>query len=248
MTIKGAIHAALRRLGYDLVIFNNADSERRYIDIFERVRPFTISSYERIYALVDSTRYVLQNNISGAFVECGVYKGGGMMAIALALMAEGVIDRDLYLFDTFEGMPAPEARDVDFWGTPASKTFSRTKISDVSSTWYNCSSEDVARAMASTGYPRERIHLVKGLAEQTIPDRAPESIAFVRLDTDWHQSTMHELVHLFPRVSPKGVIIIDDYGHFSGAREAVHEFFGSRKMSPFLHRLDYTARLIIKND
>jgi len=74
--IKRAIHAAIRKLGYDLVPFNNADSEQRYIDIFEQIRPYTISSYERIYALIDSTRYILRNDIKGVFVECGVYKAG----------------------------------------------------------------------------------------------------------------------------------------------------------------------------
>ena len=170
-----------------------------------------------------------------------------MMTIALTLMAEGVKDRDLYLFDTFEGMPAPDERDIDAWGKPALAEFSERKISATSSTWVNASLESVTQAMALTGYPMERIHFVKGLVETTTPEKAPEAIALLRLDTDWYQSTIHELTHLYPRLSPRGIVIIDDYGHFKGAREAVDEYFHEKKIVPFLHRIDYSGRLIIKD-
>jgi hypothetical protein len=251
--IKKAIRSVVRKLGYDFVRYDKdrqhsfpADFERRHIEIIERVSPYTITSCERIYALIESVRYVLQNDIKGELLECGVYKGGSMMAIALTLMAEGVKDRELYLFDTFEGMPEPDERDIDLWGKPALEEFSKSKISDVSSTLTNASLEDVKLAMALTGYPMERIHFVKGLVENTIPEKAPEAIALLRLDTDWYQSTIHELIHLYPRLSPKGIVIVDDYGHFKGAREAVDEYFHKNKMVPFLHRIDYTGRLIIK--
>jgi O-methyltransferase len=171
-----------------------------------------------------------------------------MMAIALTLIEEGVKDRDLYLFDTFEGMPAPGEKDIDLWGEPALEKFSKMKISDVSSTWVNASLENVKQAMALTGYPMERIHFIKGLVEVTIPGKAPESIALLRLDTDWYQSTIHELTNLYPRLSQKGILIVDDYGHFKGAREAVDAYFHKNKMSPLLHRIDYTGRLIIKTE
>lgn len=245
--IRDAIRSGLRRLGYDLVLFNRSEAERDYLELFERVKPFTITSYERVYGLVDATRYVVRNRIPGAFVECGVFKGGSMMAIALALLAEGVDDRELYLYDTFAGMPAPGERDVDLWGKRARELFPRNPESDVGSTLLNCSQAAVAAAMASTGYPADRVHFVKGLVEETLPGRAPASIALMRLDTDWYRSTLHELVHLYPRLSPRGVAIIDDYGHFAGAREATDEFFRTQGHSPFLHRLDYTGRLLIKD-
>ncbi len=246
--IKHAVLSAIRRLGYDLVLFNNTESERQHLEIYERVRPYLLSSYERTYALIDATRYIVRNEIPGAFVECGVFKGGSMMAVAFALMAEGVTDRDLYLFDTFAGMPAPEARDVDLRGRPASRAFAKHRISDVSSHLMHCSRENVAAAMASTGYPAARIHLVQGMVEETIPAQAPTAIALLRLDTDWYQSTMHELVHLHPRLTRKGVVIVDDYGHFKGARDATDEYFRQRGLSPLLQRIDYTARMLLKQD
>jgi O-methyltransferase len=247
--VKKVIKSVIRKFGYDVVPYClPADFETRHREIIAKVSPYTVTSHERVHALVESVRYILQNDVKGDFVECGVYKGGSMMAVALTLMAQGVNDRELYLFDTFEGMPAPEDRDIDVHGKPALEVFSKKKISDVSSTWVNAALEDVKQAMASTGYPMQRMHFVKGLVENTIPAQAPESIALLRLDTDWYRSTIHELTHLYPRLSPKGVIIVDDYGHFKGAREAVDEFFRKRKLTPFLHRVDYAGRLIIKEE
>ena len=71
----------------------------------------------------------------------------------------------------------------------------------------------------------------------------PERIALLRIDTDWYESTRHELVHLYPRLSPGGVLIIDDYGHWQGARKAVDEYF---QAGLFLNHIDYTGRLAIK--
>lgn len=222
------------------------DFDPVHVDIIQRVAPFTITSPERIHGLIDAVRYIVRNGIVGGFLECGVYKGGSMMTVALALMAEGVTDRDLYLFDTFEGMPVPGERDVDIWGVPAMEEFAKRKITDTSSTWVNASLEQVRHAMASTGYPLARMHFVKGMVEDTIPGQAPESLALLRLDTDWYQSTLHEMQHLYSRLSHKGVLIVDDYGHFKGSKDAVDAYFRQQKIAPFLHRMDYAGRLIIK--
>jgi O-methyltransferase len=82
--------------------------------------------------------------------------------------------------------------------------------------------------------------------EETIPENAPESIALLRLDTDWYESTRHELEHLFPRLSPGGVLIIDDYGHWQGCKRAVDEYFGKNGARIFLARVDYTGRIGVK--
>jgi hypothetical protein len=225
-----------------------ADFEKHHIEIIKKVRTYTLTSFARIYTLIESVRYVLKNDLKGAFVECGVFRGGSMMAVALTLMAEGTIDRDLYLFDTYEGMPAPDERDVDIRGRSAMKIFFRRRISATSSKWTNASLERVQEAMALTGYPAKRIHYVKGLVEDTIPEKSPGTIALLRLDTDWYSSTMHELVHLYPRLSEKGIMIIDDYGHYQGAKQAVDEYFHKNKTAPFLHRIDYTGRLMVKQN
>ena len=250
--IKKAIRSVFRRFGYDFIKVGQSqdgppkDFEQKHVEIIKRVLPYTMTSYERLYALIEAVRYVVRNDIEGCFVECGVYKGGSMMAMALSLLSEGVSDRDLYLFDTYEGMPKPGEKDIDIWGGSASETFEKKRISDTSSTWANASLKSVKKAMSTTGYPMERVHFVKGLVEDTIPSNAPDVLSLVRLDTDWYQSTLHEMINLYPRLSSGGVLIVDDYGHFRGAREAVDEYFAEHHISPLLNRIDYSGRLVIK--
>jgi O-methyltransferase len=214
--------------------------------IYRAVEPYTMTSPERIYALIQAVQYLAENEIPGAMVECGVWKGGSMMAAALTLLRLGKRDRDLYLFDTFEGMPQPGARDVAYDGRSAAIDFDRTRTSADSSDWCNAPMQAVREALQSTGYPESRIHLVKGKVEDTIPGAAPAVIALLRLDTDWYESTRHELEHLFPRLSEGGVIIIDDYGHWQGARQATDEYLARTRVRLLLNRIDYTARIGVK--
>lgn len=190
--------------------------------IIGAVRPFTMTSADKLFALILATRYVAAHGIAGDVVECGVWRGGSMHAVARTLAAAGDTSRDLYLFDTYEGMPPAGERDVRHDGRPAAElldTLPRT-----SKTWAVASLDDVRAGFADVPYPRERVHLVKGRVEETVPDSAPDRIALLRLDTDWYESTRHELEHLYPRLAAGGVLILDDYGWWKGAREAVDEW------------------------
>jgi hypothetical protein len=170
------------------------------------------------------------------------------MAAALTLLQLGDTTRDIYLFDTFEGMTAPTERDLVFDGSSAKDLLAKDERNEGSGIWCVASLEDVRCNVFSTGYPKDKIHFIKGRVEDTLPAKAPQSIALLRLDTDWYESTQHELMHLYPRLSSHGVLIIDDYGHWQGARQAVDEYFAKQKLRPFLNRLDYTGRLMIKSD
>jgi predicted O-methyltransferase YrrM len=108
------------------------------------------------------------------------------------------------------------------------------------------SESGVRETVARAGYPAERIHFVKGAVEETIPRTLPGPLALLRLDTDWYQSTRHELVHLYPLLAPGGVLIVDDYGHWQGAARAVDEYFAAHPPGPLLTRIDYTGRLAVK--
>lgn len=216
------------------------------IQLIEKVRPFTMISPERILSIKTAVRYIHTNGIPGSIVECGVWRGGSMMVVAITLLQLGDTSRDLYLFDTFEGMTAPSDKDVDFTGTSASELLVSQDRTDPRSIWCYASIEEVMGNMVSTGYPRNKIHLVKGRVEDTLPRNAPDCISLLRLDTDWYESTLHELNCLYPRLSRYGVLIIDDYGHWKGAKEAVNQYFQHFEYKPFLHRVDYTGRVIIK--
>jgi hypothetical protein len=214
------------------------DFEASDIEIIRAVEPYTMTSTERIHALVYAVRHVVRNRIAGDMVECGVWKGGSVMAMALTLLQLGERDRSLYLFDTFSGMTPPSDVDVDYQGQQAQVILDAVRC--------EASQQEVENAVFSTGYDREKIHFVPGRVEETIPAYAPESIALLRLDTDWYESTQHELVHLFPRLARGGVIIIDDYGHWRGARQAVDEYIAQRQIPLLLHRIDYTGRIAVK--
>jgi hypothetical protein len=100
--------------------------------------------------------------------------------------------------------------------------------------------------MDSTGYPSDLINYVEGKVEETIPVNAPDQISLLRLDTDWYESTKHELIHLYPRLVEGGVLIIDDYGHWQGARRAVDEYIEENNLPLLLCRIDYTGRITVK--
>ena len=217
-------------------------SDQGYGQVIERVKPYTLTSYERIAALVDATRYIIRAGIGGAIVECGVWRGGSIMAAALTLLQEGEL-RDLYLFDTFAGMTAPTDCDIDHEGTPARQLYPILH-SEASGGWCYASLEDVRQNVLSTGYPEDRIHFVKGDVLETIPHQSLKEIAILRLDTDWYESTLHELKHLYPVLTPGGILIIDDFGYWQGCRKAVREFFGPA--GPFLSIIDETGRLAVK--
>jgi len=249
-SLKRIIRQLIRRMGYDIV---PSREEREFppdfgedeIQIIRSVQPYTMTSPERLYALIQAVRYVIHNDIEGDIVECGTWKGGSMMAVALTLKRLGA-QRDLYLFDTFEGMTKPGDKDVSYTGESASQKFEQLRTGNDCSNWAKASLKDVEKEMCSWGYDAARIHFIKGRVEDTIPANAPKPISLLRLDTDWHASTAHALIHLFPRLSKNGVLILDDYGHWLGARKAVDEHIAENKLRILLNRIDYTGRIGVK--
>ncbi|MFW6116817.1 MAG: TylF/MycF/NovP-related O-methyltransferase, partial [bacterium] len=202
---------------------------------------------ERVNALIEAVRYIVDNEIRGALVECGVWKGGSVMAIALALKELGDEGRELYLYDTFSGMSAPTAGDVSIFGTIAKNEYSRISDSTPPVDWCLCPLKEVKQNVFSTGYPEDKIHFVEGKVETTIPQVTPSRISLLRLDTDWYESTKHELIHLFPLVERGGVMIVDDYGHWAGAKRAVDEYIQENNLCVLLNRIDYTGRIAVKH-
>ena len=257
MTFSGFIKYTIRsfffRLGYDIKPrFNHeslADFENEYLEIINSVKNYTLTSPERMAALINSIQYIVKNQISGNIVECGVWRGGSMMLVAKVLLAMKKTEYDLYLFDTFEGTTKPSKHDLDYLGNSMldvwNKEFEGKKILPDSSDFVPL--EEVKKNLFSTGYPKEKIHFIQGNVEDTIPKNAPEKISLLRLDTDWYKSTKHELNNLFPRLTPGGILIIDDYGQFQGSKKAVDEYFDENKIPSFLFRIDYTGRLCVKS-
>lgn len=240
---KHFVNRCLRRFGCEVV--KSPPLSQVEERILNQVTPYTMTNTARILAMMDAVRSVCQNQIPGAIVECGVWRGGSMMAAAAMLLAEGDTNRLLYLFDTFTGMTDPTEADQRVDGVPAHKIHQR--VIRQKGAWCQASLPDVQKNLASTGYPMDRIRFIPGKVENTIPLPELSEIALLRLDTDWYTSTAHELKHLFPLLAEGGILIIDDYGYWTGAKRAVDEFLVEQQQYwNFLHRIDYTGRLLIK--
>ena len=220
-------------------------------EIWRAVQQCTMTSMERVVSLIRAVQYVERHRIPGALVECGVWRGGSMMAVARTLLAAGKSDRELFLFDTYSGMPQAGDVDVDAFSRSAAPLLADLRTRPAKEQIKNemvaqCSLETVRANVIATGYPQGKLHFVEGRVENTIPECAPDQIALLRLDTDWYESTRHELIHLFPRLSPHGILVIDDYGHWHGARLAVDEYFERNQEHMFLSRIDYTGRIGVR--
>lgn len=236
-----------RRMGYDLVKGDRdlvprdgfpPDFEQKEVEDYLSVAAYTLTGPLRTISLIRSVGYLVHNHIAGDIVECGVWKGGSMMAVAKTLLRLNDFERCLWLYDTYTGMSQPTAVDISVCNLSAQKDFAADYL--------RVGLDDVRKAVLSVGYDEQKVFFVKGKVEETLPAYAPEQIALLRLDTDWYESTQHELVHLFPRLVRGGVLIIDDYGHWQGARKATDEYLQNNGICMLLSRIDFSARIGVK--
>jgi len=243
--MKQLLKKCVRRFGYDIIRLP-PDLTAEEKEILLAVSPFTLTGAERLVCLIRATKYIVENRIEGDFVECGVWRGGSMMAVAHTLKRLGDTTRKLYLYDTFAGMSAPTDKDIRFDGVSAQRLIE--KVFKDAGAWCRAEKQEVTKNLLSTGYPESNVLLVKGKVEETIPRTVPAKICLLRLDTDWYESTRHELTHLYPKLVKNGVLIIDDYDHWLGSKQATDEYFEQRTLKPFLQRVDYTCRVVVKTE
>ena len=237
-----------KKFGFRFIDVNSKDPlmlrDDSFIAIYNMSAPFTITSLERMFALYQSVKYVVSSNIEGDFVECGVWKGGSVMLMALTLKEMGVKSKRIYLYDTFNGNPPP-GKDEFLFSNGVSALF---EYGDGRRGEWEAPLSSVRENIAKTGYPLSNFEYVIGEVEKTLRerDRLPKKIAILRLDTDYYESTKTELENLFPLLQKGGVLIIDDYGHYSGAKRAVDEYVSENNISILLNRIDYTGRIGVK--
>ena len=233
---RGLIQASLRVVGLELrrARHNYAEVTPQERAVMKRFSVYTMTPEARQWSMLQAIEYVDRCQIPGAIVECGVWRGGLMMLAKAA----GSTPRDFYLFDTFDGMPPPEAVDTAPDGTPAAAQYRPG--------WCRASLDEVRDNFRRHGLLDDRVIFRKGPVEETLKAfPLPEAIAVLRLDTDWYASTKIELEKLYPRLSPGGVLIIDDYGSWMGQKRAVDEYFGGRL--PLLTPIDWAARVAIRS-
>jgi O-methyltransferase len=253
--LKKLVLTFFDRLGYQIVPKSaEADSyfdvDPTFFELYDKCRSFTMTSMGKMHGVYNAIAYIEKYDIPGDIVECGVWRGGSAMMAACSLRQLDSTDRHLYLYDTYDGMPLPGEQDVDAFEKKASDLLAEcerrpTTSDDPTNYWARVTIEEVRKNMLSTRYPEENIKFIKGKVEETIPGTMPERISVLRIDTDWFASTDHILRHLFPRLVPGGVLILDDYGYWKGARKAVDGYFDDSKAPILLNRLN-DGRIAIK--
>jgi O-methyltransferase len=226
-----AIRKIIRSFGFDVQRFYAEGHEKfphavdpEFVTIYRKYRSYTMLNWISLYNVYNAIKYIVKSDIPGSLVECGVWRGGcvGFMLDTLKLCGDEM--REVYLYDTFEGLPPPGPEDRHSnRGFAANDMFE--EFAAKGEKWCYASEEDVRRTVALAKYPDDKIHFVKGKVEDTIPTTLPGKTALLRLDTDWYESTKHEMEHLYPLLQKRGVLIVDDYGVWTGSRKAVDEYF-----------------------
>jgi hypothetical protein len=208
-----------------------------------------MASKERVIATINACKHAVESEIPGDFVECGVWRGGNCIAAKLTLENYGS-QKNVWLFDTFAGMTQPSAVDVtSFSEISSTERFDRNRGVDRNN-WCFASLEEVRANFQRAGADLSNVRFVVGNVVNTLAagNNLPAEISVLRLDTDFYESTKAELEILYPRLSIGGSLLIDDFGHWQGARLAVEEYFSSLspRVRPLLHFTDYTGRMGVK--
>lgn len=232
--LSRAIQAAARRVGVHIIRENAVPAGTYPYDFTAaesalclQVRPYTLTSPERIVTLSRACEHLVRNKIAGAFVELGVWKGGSAMVMAKH-------DRPLWLYDVWRREDWPEPAPED--GPGAMKLWEKYRAGEFLD---EPRLEDVRSRLG------DRPRYVQGLVENTVPAQAPDRIALLRVDTDHYTPVKHALTHLWPRLVSGGILIVDDYGcaAYPGAKRATDEVLGG---SVFLARIDSDGVVAVK--
>ncbi len=204
-------------------------------NLYKKYYSYSMVKWPALYMAFNAVDHIINNKIEGSIVECGVWKGGCSAIMAEHFANKKDVSRDLYLYDTFEGMVEPTEKDFSLSIDKTAEEISQDHRKDGEMDWCAGPLETVKEVLGKTNYPDDKIHTVKGRVEETIPKTVPDKIALLRLDTDWYESTKHELENLFPRLVSGGLLLVDDYGSWSGSKQAVDEYFDKNPCGIFFH-------------
>ena len=201
-------------------------------ELYRVVRPYSMLSDERLYSIYLRTLLACQMDVPGDIVECGVAAGGASGLMAAVVARHSRRPRKVYSCDTFDGMPAPDERDIhDTTGAEASGWGSGTCAAPPGSLMEVAGKLNVASI----------VQPVKGLFKDTLgglKGQLKDGVAFLHMDADWYESTMDILQHLYAQVQANGFIQVDDYGHWEGCRQAMTDFASQQGFVFEVHPID----------
>jgi hypothetical protein len=210
--------------------------------IIEICKKYSMISEERFKNNINSVKTVQKKNILGDIVEIGVWKGGSILSMILEYEKYQENNRTFHLYDTFSGMTDPTIHDKDLWNNDASLLLNYDGIKDVVKAAADLD-EVKSNICNHTKYEKIQYHQGDILKNKYYP----EKIAILRLDTDWYESTKYELDNFYDKVSLGGIVIIDDYGHWKGCKQAVDEFLANHPKIK-IKKTDYTGIWFTKID
>ena len=195
------------------------------------INAYSIAGLSRLENLHALAQDVVERNVPGDFVECGVYNGGSAAAVSSAIRGT---NRRSWLFDSFAGMPPTSEADG-----PDAESFVDKCVG---------SEEQVHAAMRLARCPVDSYVIRKGWFQETFPvGPLPKGVAYLHIDADWYESVLLALDTFYGLVPDGGVIVLDDFGHWEGCREAFYDFAGQRKIKPLLERFGHTQAYWVKN-
>jgi O-methyltransferase len=257
--IRRAVAALLRRAGY--VAFHQKWLPGAEIAEFETmlaaIQPYTMVAREGLLALYLQARHCEETGLVGAFVECGVWKGGAVGLMAQVNLRHGQTRRALHLFDAFQDICAPDQAVDGALAVAQAKAWSKEgliqgELRPLTGFYAHRGGpgtvEQNRQLLVDTlGYDPAHLHLHAGWFQDTLPvaRAAVGPIALLRLDGDWYASTKVCLDNLFDQVVPGGMVTFDDYGAYEGCRKAVDEFFAARGRRPYLHYINRDIRTLV---
>ncbi len=185
------------------------------LTLFRQVSSHTKVSREKLNRLYDLAHQIDRESVPGAIVECGVFKGG-----AAALLAHAAPSRDIYLFDSFEGLPPPGAKD------------GQQALDAYQAGWCAGSEDEVRQIFGRLRLLSPHVHFVKGWFQDTFPQTTVGAIALLHVDADWYDSVRLCLERFWDDVAPGGFVVFDDYARWEGCTRAVDEFLAARALGP----------------
>jgi len=209
--------------------------EPKFLEHYEKIRSRSMLSVEVLYDLWLSVKYICKRELKGDIVEFGVWNGGGLELIAHALNNHGG-ENKIVGFDTFEGHPEPQAEEVDAWGNNMREKYQQ-EVED-GKKWAYANFDNVNQNLKKI---YNNYELVKGLVDESIDDQALKNVSMLRLDMDWYAPTKVVLERFYDKIETGGILIIDDYGHHSGARKAIDEFVKKRNLKLNFRHVNYSC-------
>ena len=181
---------------------------------------------------LDNIRFCLEdalkNNVPGDFIETGVWRGGACIFARAVLKAHQVTDRTVWVADSFEGLPKPDAKKY-----PADAGDVHYLISDLA-----ISMEKVQNNFRALDLLDGQVRFLKGWFKDTLPAAPFQKLAVARLDGDIYESTMDAITSLYPKLSVGGYLIVDDYGAVAACKKAIHDYRDAHGIRDSLQKID----------